>query len=119
MALLDDKELLLLDRKTNEIAHYYIIDKFDMQLTGDQRLSERASAPAFISLLAGKKKYTLPDGVHNRCVVVQLPTKLMFEYHREGQLVCRSEVLDSGEYLRRVTKIGMANVGSGGRGAYL
>ena len=61
----------------------------------------------------------LPDGVHNRCLVLQLPTKMMFEYYREGQLQCKSEVLDSGEYLRKITKLGLASVESNSRAAFV
>lgn len=33
VAVLEDRELLLLDRKTNEIAHYFSVDKLELQPT--------------------------------------------------------------------------------------
>lgn len=52
-------------------------------------------------------------------MVLQLPCKIKFEYYRYGQLLCKSEVLDSNEYLRKVTKIGLMDVSSGSRAAFL
>jgi len=57
--------------------------------------------------------------MHNRCVVLQLPTKLQFEYHRYGRLQCRSEVLDSNGGLDKTAKIGMESVESGSHSYFL
>lgn len=69
----------------------------------------RTTEPSYLCISAGKKQFCIPEAAQSKCIVLQLPEKLMFQYYLGNTLFAQSEILDSEELLKKSVKVGLTS----------